>query len=469
MMRLKSTSIIILMILLFILWNFTIYIWLGRNQQGSIQISPDLSGRLNRLQAKLQDQMETNQKLLTEIDKQKELILKNQKLAEEAERRKLQEESKQGVLTPPNQRAPDKPEEGDVKLPEDLPQNQEPKAVIAVLVIACNRPSAIKRSLDTLLQNRLSQEQFPIIVSQDCGHAETASVIESFGDKITFIKQPDLGKITDIPANMKKFEGYYKISRHYKWALSQAFNRFNYNSVIIVEDDLDVAVDFFHYFAATHHLLEEDDTVWCVSAWNDNGKADKVKDPEMLYRSDFFPGLGWMLTKKVWQELEPKWPAGFWDDWMRHPDQRKDRACIRPEISRTDTFGKEGVSKGQYFEQHLKYIVMNKQFVDFTKKDLSYLKKDNYDKWFIGEVYSSPEITLSKLREGHAENQEKVRVTYTSQQSFKSYANALSIMNDFKAGVPRTAYLGVVTFMYSNVRVYVAPPKNWKGYDVTWS
>ena len=29
---------------------------------------------------------------------------------------------------------------------------------------------------------------------------------------------------------------------------------------------------------------------------------------EALYRSDFFPGLGWMLTKQVWEELEPKWP-----------------------------------------------------------------------------------------------------------------------------------------------------------------
>lgn len=29
---------------------------------------------------------------------------------------------------------------------------------------------------------------------------------------------------------------------------------------------------------------------------------------ELLYRSDFFPGLGWMLEKKTWLELEDKWP-----------------------------------------------------------------------------------------------------------------------------------------------------------------
>ena len=30
---------------------------------------------------------------------------------------------------------------------------------------------------------------------------------------------------------------------------------------------------------------------------------------------------------------------------MRRPEQRKERACIRPEISRTRTYGKIGVSK----------------------------------------------------------------------------------------------------------------------------
>jgi hypothetical protein len=33
--------------------------------------------------------------------------------------------------------------------------------------------------------------------------------------------------------------------------------------------------------------------------------------PEELYRSDFFPGLGWMLTKSFWEELEPKWPHAY--------------------------------------------------------------------------------------------------------------------------------------------------------------
>jgi len=68
----------------------------------------------------------------------------------------------------------------------------------------------------------------------------------------------------------------------------------------------------------------------------------------------------------------------FWDDWLREPEQRKDRVCIRPEISRTYTFGKIGASNGQYFEEHLKYIVLNKDPVNFLEKDLSFLLKVLY-------------------------------------------------------------------------------------------
>jgi alpha-1,3-mannosyl-glycoprotein beta-1,2-N-acetylglucosaminyltransferase len=79
----------------------------------------------------------------------------------------------------------------------------------------------------------------------------------------------------------------------------------------------------------------------------DNGKAELIDEnsPELLYRSDFFPGLGWMMSRELWSEIGPKWPKSFWDDWIREPEQRKDRACIRPELPRSRTFGKIGVSK----------------------------------------------------------------------------------------------------------------------------
>lgn len=71
-----------------------------------------------------------------------------------------------------------------------------------------------------------------------------------------------------------------------------------------------MAPDFFEYFLGTHSLLKNDSSLWCISAWNDNGKVGLIEEsrPELLYRTDFFPGLGWMLSKKLWSELSIKWP-----------------------------------------------------------------------------------------------------------------------------------------------------------------
>lgn len=341
-------------------------------------------------------------------------------------------------------------------------QNTE-ETVAAVLVIACNRPE-VERCLDSLLRYRPSEKKFPVIVSQDCGHEETARVITNYRDKLMYIKHPDLSDIT-VPEAMGHLKGYYKLSRHYKWALSQVFDVLHQDTVIIVEDDLEVATDFFEYFEATKRLLEKDPTLWCVSAWNDNGKEGKVRGNDLLYRSDFFPGLGWMLKKSVWDELAPKWPASYWDDWMRHPAQRRDRVCIRPEIPRVVTFGRIGVSRGQFFDEHLKYVKLNDQFYPFTERNLTFLLKEEYDPKFFNTVYKSPLVSFDYFHSGRVIPAPSVRLQYETDEVFKSLANQLGIMNDIKAGVPRMAYKGVVSFMYRGLRVYLAPPRHWRGYE----
>ncbi|KAK6620244.1 hypothetical protein RUM44_006645 [Polyplax serrata] len=341
--------------------------------------------------------------------------------------------------------------------------------VIAVVVISCNRVT-IQQCLDELLKWRPSMEQFPIIVSEDCSHQPTINVIRSYGDQVTLIQQPDQSEIP-IPPKEKKFKGYFKIARHYGWALNQTFFNFKFDTAIIVEDDLTIAPDFFEYFLGTYWLLKKDPTLWCVSAWNDNGKSGLIDESQadLLHRTDFFPGLGWMLTSSVWAELSVKWPKSYWDDWIRKPEQRKDRACIRPELPRTKTFGKIGVSNGMFYEKHLKFIKLNNRFVNFTKLNLSYLLKDNYDVAFVKDVYTSTVVSYQELKNGSIVTNGSVRIPYLTKDQYKKTAKYIGLMDDFRSGVPRTAYRGVVTFSYKGRRVYLAPHSNWKSYDITWS
>lgn len=342
------------------------------------------------------------------------------------------------------------------------PQHPESiqKPIMAILVISCNRPS-VKRCLDGIFKYKPDNVDIPVIVSQDCGDQPTAEVIQSYGNKVTHIKQPDLGDVKNVPSHMRRFMGYYKISRHYKWALSQVFSKQNIDSVVIVEDDLDIAPDFFEYFMATRPLLSEDPTLYCVSAWNDNGKVDSIDTSaiDTLYRSDFFPGLGWLMTRQLWLEFADKWPLGFWDDWIRAPEQRKGRACIRPEISRTRTFGRIGVSLGQFYDQYLQFIKLNDKPYPFLEYDLNHLLKENYDRKFRDKVYSTRES------QDNLETDEPIRVTYHNKYEFEHLARQYGIMTDFKAGVPRTAYMGIVTIYKDGRRIFIVPDKNWKKYE----
>lgn len=48
-----------------------------------------------------------------------------------------------------------------------------------------------------------------------------------------------------------------------------------------ITEDIEIAPDFFEYFIHTSPLLDIDSSIYCISAWNDNGKAGLVNDPSM--------------------------------------------------------------------------------------------------------------------------------------------------------------------------------------------
>ncbi|XP_017926051.3 alpha-1,3-mannosyl-glycoprotein 2-beta-N-acetylglucosaminyltransferase [Manacus vitellinus] len=154
---------------------------------------------------------------------------------------------------------------------------------------------------------------------------------------------------------------------------------------------------------------------------------------------------------------------------MRQPEQRRGRSCVRPEVSRTMTFGRKGVSHGQFFDQYLKFIKLNDHFVPFTRLDLSYLKKDEYEHSFLPRVYSAPEVRVEELQGNRRRDLGAVRLQYSGRDAFKAFAKALGLMDDLKSGVPRAGYRGIVSFVYRGRRVYLAPPQDWTGYDPTWS
>uniref|UniRef100_A0A0N5AZE7 Alpha-1,3-mannosyl-glycoprotein 2-beta-N-acetylglucosaminyltransferase n=1 Tax=Syphacia muris TaxID=451379 RepID=A0A0N5AZE7_9BILA len=330
---------------------------------------------------------------------------------------------------------------------------------ILVLVIASKRPIAIRNHLQQLLRNRPSVSQFPIVVSQDGVDVTTTNTIKEFinsTNNVTFMHHSN--RKAPITTSQKEAKNYFFIAQHYKWALDKVFKETKFEQVIVTEEDLDIAEDFFSYFTATRKLLKSDPTIWCISAWNDNGATD-ITDRnrvEQLYRTDFFPGLGWMLTRELWRELSASWPEAYWDDWLRQQRIRKNRVCIRPEISRTAHNNKvagKGSSGGLY-KKYLASIHLPDHPIHFSLLDLSYLIKVNYDSMLGKRLHDAKVITLEDIKKKAISQDNSYIVFYRNPREYRQLAKAVGLMIDIRSGMPRTAYYGIVSFFFAGSRIY---------------
>ncbi|KAG8644241.1 alpha-1,3-mannosyl-glycoprotein 2-beta-N-acetylglucosaminyltransferase [Manihot esculenta] len=322
--------------------------------------------------------------------------------------------------------------------------------VAAVVIMACNRADYLERTIKSVLKYQSSiASKYPLFVSQDGSNPDVRSKAMSY-DQVIYMQHLNSELVhTERPGELI---AYYKIARHYKWALDQLFYKHNFNRVIILEDDMEIAPDFFDYFEAAAALLDKDKSIMAVSSWNDNGQKQFVYDPYTLYRSDFFPGLGWMLTKSTWDELSPKWPKAYWDDWLRLEENRKGRQFVRPEVCRTYNFGEHGSSLGQFFKQYLENIKLNDAQVDWKTMNLSYLMEYNYPKYFANILRNAKAVHGNDAVLKAYNTEGDVHIQYKDQSDFERIARQFGIFEEWKDGVPRTAYKGIVVFRYQTQR-----------------
>jgi alpha-1,3-mannosyl-glycoprotein beta-1,2-N-acetylglucosaminyltransferase len=334
-----------------------------------------------------------------------------------------------------------------------------------LLIICSNRPEYLKITLD-LINKYHPKNSIPIFLSEDGNSPlvkqvvmEAQKLFKDTGGKVPFVHMHHSKSITTR-------DGYYLLANHYKWALDEVFRTPLSNDVplpnrvIILEEDLKIAPDFFDYFGGIKDLVDSDINLLGASAWNDNGLNRLIKNEKQLYRSDFFPGLGWMMTSNIWHELSVKWPKAYWDDWLREPKQRQGRHIIRPEICRTFHIGQHGVSNAQYSE-FLNEIKLNDKSVNFNELDLSYLQLDKWNDSYLVDVYKAP---LVKMNDFLPSRYKEIRIEYDSLDkpngnSFVKLAKWAGCMDNIKANVPRTAYKGIVSIWKEGVKVHIAPKK----------
>ncbi|KAL3514933.1 hypothetical protein ACH5RR_021835 [Cinchona calisaya] len=332
--------------------------------------------------------------------------------------------------------------------------------VAAVVVMACNRADYLERTIKSILKYQKSvASKFPVFISQDGSDPNVKNMALSF-DQLTYMQHLDYEPVqTDRPGELI---AYYKIARHYKWALDQLFYKHNFSRVIILEDDMEIAPDFFAYFEAGAVLLDNDKSIMAISSWNDNGQKQFVQDPYALYRSDFFPGLGWMLAKSTWDELSPKWPkaypSGHWCCLVLIKEHAFDDDDVLSSMAEFVS-GYIGSSLGQFFKQYLEPIKLNDVQVDWMSMDLSYLSEDKYVKYLAKMVKDAKPVYGADVVLKAYNIDGDVRIQYKDQIYFELIARQFGIFEEWKDGIPRASYKGVVVFRYQTPRrVFLVGP-----------
>jgi hypothetical protein len=211
-----------------------------------------------------------------------------------------------------------------------------------ILIVTNDRAEMLAKTLDSISSVRgVTKED--VFVIQDGRNEAVSQVLTSRSTKSH--RRPDGVGLRGNVMDGAITDGAQRIAQHYNYALGYMFD-FAFTSapaVIVVEDDFLFSPDFYEYFHAVAPAIEADPTLWLASGWNDNGFDYLVADPFALRRTSFFPGLGWLLPRKLFKtELQPKWPATHWDHWMRDPLQHNGRDVIYPEINRNYHAGIRG-------------------------------------------------------------------------------------------------------------------------------
>ena len=356
----------------------------------------------------------------------------------------------------------------------DLETHLEPFSS-PLIIFTYQRPQYLMQTLEDIYKYRDASCLMgcPLIISQDGKDEGVMQVVEEYQRKFASVGIPLIHLFHNEQSYLRKRNAYELLAVHYGWALGQVFgdqlefqspdgmrHTLKANRVVILEEDIHIAVDFFNYFAAMTPILDHDPDLFAVSAFNDNGLAGRVSDPKRVLRSDFFPGLGWMMTRKLWKdELAAKWPTGYWDDWLREPAQRRGRHVLRPEVSRTFHFGTKGGASQNQFGGTLSHIKLNNEVVDWNQHDIvSSIPADRFDRAYWPLLHAARRVESAVEAEDHIQSG-NVRMEYRNLMEFADLARKFDLMPDEKAGIPRTAYNGVVeTRLDGKHFLFLTPP-----------
>jgi hypothetical protein len=339
----------------------------------------------------------------------------------------------------------------------------------AVTIMAHNRPNYLQKSLGALLRIVATSSSSSSSSSFSSSKNKVWSVYVSLDDPAAFPRMQDAitaaraGIIYDTGLNGRKgqdrqrprvpqvgiFEAkagrgdpLQKIAQHVKFAMDQTLLVKGHSHAVLLEEDLLPAPTFLHLFESTMWLLDEDPSLWCISAWNDNGPLPHGRDESLLFRTDYFPGLGWLMKRQDWKSLSGRWPRAAstgWDHWIRRStnsrataDRDGARGCVVPEVPRTRHIADHGTNVNAAEQKRLSRMAFATSPSPALGAasmfgDVSYLLQPAYYAALVELISSSGDA-------------ERCSVVFYTRETYRSTANRFGLW----PGEPRGGENGVI-------------------------
>ncbi len=129
-------------------------------------------------------------------------------------------------------------------------------------------------------------------------------------------------------------------------------------------------------------------------------------------------------------------------------------------MSRTLTFGENGVSASQFYTQFLATVKLNNASVEWAGEDLGYLQPAVWAADFKAALAAAaPAASLDAYFAAACGEGEggAVKWGYGALEDYPAVAARFGHIDDAKAGVPRTALDGVVTVVHKGCRKFAVP------------
>lgn len=167
-----------------------------------------------------------------------------------------------------------------------------------IILIVFNRPAKTKETLAALRKAYLI-DQFNLIVIRQEGSAEVKQII----DEISWIDTTHHVITYATHSSVK-----YRINNNVRTGLDLAFVNLACEYAVVVEDDILIGYDFFHFCDAMHVRYADDKKFRAINAFS--------KEPyqgNMLWSYGKFRygiGKGWSISRLAWQTLQTYWKPG---------------------------------------------------------------------------------------------------------------------------------------------------------------